>query len=205
VQGGLSGASHKPAAAGGIGAVLGSLFGGGGDSMKGALGGGALAMLASVAMKAITNSGGRAQQDATSGWSGGSLPLGLKAPETQDEERALQKTAELVIRGMINAAKSDGQISHGEAQRIVGKLRESGLDEEAQQWVDAELQKPLDVAGFAAEIPNPEVAAQVYAASLLAIEVDTAAEAEYLRQLAHQTNLEQGVVQHIHQTLGVSS
>ena len=85
---------------------------------------------------------------------------------------------------MINAAKADGQIDPQEMERIVGKLRESGIDQADQQWVMSEMQRPLDLGSFAAEIPNQEVAAQVYAASLLAIELDTDAERNYLQQLA---------------------
>jgi uncharacterized membrane protein YebE (DUF533 family) len=207
VQGGLSGAASSPAKAGGIGAVLGSLLGGGGDSMRGALGGGALAMLASVAMKAFMNSGqGTPQVGGDAGpWSGGNAPLGLKVPETRDEEQELQKTAELVLKGMINAAKSDGQVSREEAERIIGKMRGSGLDDDAQRWLLSEMQKPLDVNAFAAEIPNREVAAQVYAASLLAVEVDTAAERQYLEQLAQRTGLHPAVVRHIQETMGAAA
>ena len=120
-------------------------------------------------------------------WSGGDVPLGLKVPETREQEQLLQKTAELVLRGMINAAKADGQISPGEVERIVGKLRETGLDDSSQQWLIAEPQNPLDLSTFADEIPNQEVAAKVYAASLLAVDVDTPAEQRYLQDLAQLT------------------
>ncbi|WP_295426317.1 DUF533 domain-containing protein [uncultured Thiodictyon sp.] len=60
-----------------------------------------------------------------------------------------------------------------------------------------------DLDAFAAAIPNQEVAAQVYAASLLAIEVDTPQERAYLADLAQKTGLTATVVQNIRQTLGV--
>jgi uncharacterized membrane protein YebE (DUF533 family) len=202
VKGGLGSAVQNPAAAGGIGAMLGSLIGGGGDSVKGAVGGGALAMLAGVAMKALANSG--QSPGGAAGFSGGTLPLGLKAPEGAGEEQALENTAELMVKAMINAAKSDGEIGPKEMERIVGKLRESGMDQEAQQWVMAEMRKPLDLDGFIAEVSSPEVAAEVYAASLLAIEVDTDAEREYLQRLAQGTGLEPAVVQYINSTMGVA-
>ena len=66
-----------------------------------------------------------------------------------------------------------------------------------------ELRQPLDLDAFAAAIPNQEVAAQVYAASLLAIEVDTPQEQAYLADLASKTGLDAAVVQHIQHTLGV--
>ena len=95
------------------------------------------------------------------------------------------------------------QIGPKEMQRIIGKLQESGADQGAQQWVISEMQKPLDLDAFVAEIPSQEVAAEVYTASLLAIEVDTDAERHYLRQLAQRTGLNQAVVQYIHQSMGV--
>ena len=99
VQKSLAGAARNPAQAGGIGAILGGLLGGGGDSVKGALGGGALAMLASVAMKALMGAGQAPQGGSGSAWSGGSMPLGLKTPETPAEEQVLASTAELVLKG----------------------------------------------------------------------------------------------------------
>lgn len=201
VKGGLSTAVENPAAAGGIGAVLGSLVGGGGDSVKGAIGGGALAMLAGVAMKALAGGGQAAGADA---FSGGAVPLGVKAPETPDEERALEQKAALVVKAMINAAKSDGEIGPKEMARIVGKLKESGMDDGTQQWVMTEMSKPLDLEAFVAEIPSQEAAAEVYAASLLAIEVDTDAERQYLQRLAQTTGLNPSVVAYINQSMGVA-
>jgi uncharacterized membrane protein YebE (DUF533 family) len=222
VQGGLSNAAQSPGQAGGLGALVGSLLGGG----KGAMQGGMLAVLASVAMKALSGAGQDAEGH-TAGqaggfgrfpgalgaalpgnhgpWSGGDAPIGMRAPQNPAEQEALESTAQLVLKGMINAAKSDGQISPDEMQRIVGKLQESGADQGMQQWVLQQMEQPLNVQAFASEIPNQEVAAQVYAASLLAVEVDTDAERQYLKQFAQLTGLHPLVVGQIHQTLGVTA
>ena len=48
------------------------------------------------------------------------------------------------------------------------------------------------------------MAAQVYAASLLAIEVDTDAERAYLAKLAQKTGLHPMVAQQIQQSMGVT-
>ena len=202
VQSGLSSAAENPLKAGGLGAVAGALLGGGGDSIKGALGGGAMAMLAGVAVKALMN-GGQASASPNA-FSGGAAPVGLKAPETPAEAEYLEKTANLAVRAMVNAAKSDGEIDQREMQRIVAKLKEAGADSDAQSWVLSELGKPLDLDGLVADIPNLEAAAEVYAASLLAIEVDTPEERAYLQQLAARAGLNQAVVQFIHQSMGVS-
>jgi uncharacterized membrane protein YebE (DUF533 family) len=184
-----------------------------------------MAVLAGVAMQALSTAG---EQQAASGqgggladllgglmpgggapaqkgpWSGGDVPLGMRPPQSHAEEEALESTAQLVLKGMINAAKSDGQISPEEMQRIVGKLQESGADDGMQQWVMQQMQAPLNVQAFAAEIPNQEVAAQVYTASLLAVEVDTEAEKRYLQNFAQASGLHPLVVGQIHQALGVT-
>jgi uncharacterized membrane protein YebE (DUF533 family) len=236
VKGGLGGSGRNPGQPGGIGDVLGSLLGGGQSGTAGAsrglAQGGMLAVLAGVAMKALSSAGQDAQgaglgsgAGSTAGggfggfpgalgaalggkqgpWSGGEVPIGMRVPRNTAEQEALESTAQLVLKGMINAAKSDGQISPSEMQRIVGKLHETGVDQGAQQWVLQQMQEPLNVQAFAAEIPNQEVAAQVYAASLLAIEVDTDAERQYLQQLAQFAGLHPLVVGQIHQSLGVTA
>ncbi len=106
---------------------------------------------------------------------------------------------------MINAAKADGRIDQEEVQRIVGKLGEAGEPKEARDYLLTELSKPLDMEGFIAEVRNqPQLAPQIYAASLLAIEVDTPAEKEYMQQLARNLNLDQGVAADLERTLGIS-
>ena len=90
-----------------------------------------------------------------------------------------------------------------EIQRIVGKLQESGVDQELQQWVMEEMQRPIDLDGLVREIPNQQVAAQVYAASLFAIEVDTQGEQRYLADFAARTGLNQRVTQELHRAVGV--
>jgi uncharacterized membrane protein YebE (DUF533 family) len=204
-KGTLGNASQNPMQAGGIGAVLGSVLGGGSSSVKGAMTGGALAMLAGIAYKAFTEAGQAARSAAGStASSGGELPLGLRSPQTAAEEQAMENTAQLVIKGMINIAKSDGQVSIDEIQRIVGKVEAAGMGADAQEWLMTELRQPLNVDAFVAEIPSPEVAAEVYAASLLAVEVDTPQEKDYLRHFAEKAGLHPLVVQHIHQSLGVA-
>jgi uncharacterized membrane protein YebE (DUF533 family) len=194
--------SGNPLAIGGLGALAGAVLGGGGGAMKGALGGGVLALLGSIAMSALKNyQGGGATQSAEE--IAKEAPLGLREPQTPDEDAELERSANLILRAMINAAKADGQIDGGEVQRIAGRLEQAGADQEAREFVMAELQKSQDLEGLTRDVHGPEVAAQVYAASLLAIEVDTAAERDYLRRLAARLGLDAGAVQRIHQMLDV--
>jgi uncharacterized membrane protein YebE (DUF533 family) len=200
----LGNAAQNPLQAGGIGAVLGSLIGGGGKSVSGAVKGGALAVLAGLAYQAFANaSQGAAPAPAPAGV-GGDLSLGMQGPQTAAQAHALEGTAALVIRGMIAIAKSDGQVSADETQRIVGKLKESGMGDEAQAWMLDQLRQPLDLDALVAAIPSPEVAAQVYAASLLAVEVDTPQERQYLADFVRKTRLDPAVAKYIQSTLGVT-
>jgi uncharacterized membrane protein YebE (DUF533 family) len=116
----------------------------------------------------------------------------------------LERHAELVLKAMINAAKADGQIDPEEARRIAGKLQETGMDAETEQYVMSEMKKPMDTQTlFAAAKGRPELAAQIYGASLLAIEVDTPAEEKYLEQLAAGLGLSPAVTQRIKDMVGL--
>jgi uncharacterized membrane protein YebE (DUF533 family) len=132
------------------------------------------------------------------------VPLGLRAPASASEEQELDLVAELVLQAMISAAKADGEVDDSELQRIGGKLKETGADPEALQFVQRELRKPLDLDGLIRAVPNKQVGTQVYAASLLAVEVDTAAERDYLNRLAEGLGLEPAVTRNIHEALGVA-
>lgn len=204
-QSALNQASQNPAQAGGLGAVLGSVLGGGGDSIKGALGGGALAMLAGIAFKALTSTSAAGQGASLASPSGGaaSMPLGLRAPTSPTEQQDLDDTARLIIKGMVSIAKADGEVSADEIQRILGRLQAAGMEAETQQWLMTELVQPLDLETLVAEIPNQDVAAQVYAGSLLAVEIDTDAERDYLRQFAEKAGLSPEVIGHIHRSMGL--
>ncbi len=195
--------SGNPAAIGGLGALAGAIFGGGKSSTKGALGGGTLALLGSLAYQAFQNMN---RQPAGGGQtaSPSQLPLGLRAPENAAEEQELESQATLVLKAMINAAKADGQIDPTEMRRIVGKIQEDGIDPEEQQFIENEMRRPLDLDGLIREVSNQQVGAEIYAASLLAIEVDTSAERDYLRRLAQGLGLDSQVVQQLHSALGVA-
>ncbi len=186
--------SGNPLAVGGLAALAGALLGGGGDAMKGALGGGLLAVLGGLAMNVLK------QQRAGSG--AAAAPLGLRAPVDVAEESMLENRALLVIRAMVDAAKADGEIDATERGRIVGRLRETGAGSDALDFLMTEMQRPLDVDALVAMVQSREEAVQVYAASLLAIEVDTEAERAYLARLAQALGLDAGVVAEVHSALG---
>lgn len=186
--------SGNKLAVGGLGALIGSVLGGGKGSAKGAVGGGVMAMLAALAFSALKK-GGSAPKKA---------PLGLLEQLTPEEQQVVEREADLAIKAMVNAAKADGHIDAKEIDRIMGKLGEDGVDEEERRMLTEEMEKPFDpnFPSQPVEI-DQQVAAQIYVASLFAIEVDRDAERQYLHHLAERLNLSATTVRHIEDTIGI--
>jgi uncharacterized membrane protein YebE (DUF533 family) len=190
--GGMSGAQL-----GGIGAIAGALLGGGGGAVRGAAGGGAMAILGTLALAALQNAraGGQAAPGAQVGAGAAPLREDVAAVTSEEGER-------LALRAMIAAAKADGQIDEGEMNRILGRLEADDVTEAERRFVLDEIRKPLDPSALARDVHNPAQAAEVYAASLLAIDIDSEAERAYLRTLAAALRLDPGVVSFLHRTTG---
>ena len=197
----LSGSS--PAAVGGIGALAGALLGGGKGSFKGALGGGALALLGTMAVSALQNRG--QNQQAAPGQAAAPTQASFEPSQHEIQQMQSEETAQLLVEAMIMAAKSDGEIQDDEMQRIVGTLDEGGITDEERQFVLGAMRNPIDIDRLARQVTHPGMAAEVYAASLFAIEVDTQAERDYLQQLATSLGLHPQTVAQIHQMTGVSA
>ena len=176
---GRSVGNNRTLATGGLGSLAGAIFGGGSKSMRGAVGGGLLALLGAMAMQALQNAGKKPQ-----------APMGLVEPQNEAEAQELENHAQIIVDAMINATKADGQVSADEVQRIAGHLQQSGADEEALSYMQAAMQQPMQTEALVAAVGGrQELAAEVYAASLLAIEVDTQEERQYLNDLAAALNL----------------
>jgi len=191
--------SGNPLAIGGLVALAGALLGGGGGAAKGALGGGALAVLASIAYKALNvNTEARDIQNFAD------LPLGLREPRSAKENKELESQAHIILKAMINAAKADGVIDQEELDRIIGHLKENAADADEIAFVQEELLRPEDLVGVIRSVPNKEIAIQVYAASLLANEGDKVSERAYLRELADGLGLNQSTVNYVHRSLGAA-
>ena len=108
-----------------------------------------------------------------------------------------QARAILLLRAMIAAAKADGEVDPAERARIVAKLKAAGAEDEAQRFVEEELARPVDLYAITSEVRDATTAAEVYAASLAAILVDTEAERRYLDALALRLGLDRTTVDQI--------
>jgi uncharacterized membrane protein YebE (DUF533 family) len=94
-----------------------------------------------------------------------------------------------LIRVMIAAARSDGRLDAQESQAIFQRIESLGLDSESQALLVAEMGRPVDMDEIVASATSPEVTDEIYIVSLLAINVDTAAEESYLNMLAARLNI----------------
>jgi uncharacterized membrane protein YebE (DUF533 family) len=109
----------------------------------------------------------------------------------------------LLIRAMITAANADGQIDARERKAVLGRLAEAGLGEEDRNFILKELKAPSSVEDILSLVDSPELARHVYAVSLLAIDVDTQDERDYLHYLRLRLGLDDRVVSEIHRQLGL--
>ena len=194
--GGLLGGGSTGGLGGGAGQGLGSGATGGLGSgtagvLGGALGGGLLGQLAAKADRPSGEPamGFGAALDAAAD------PDREAPPVTPEQEAA----AGLMLRAMIQAARADGVIDAQERERLMGEMDD--LDPDERRFVEEEMEAPVDPEGLAAQVPKG-LEAQIYAVSLMAIDVDTHAETEHLRRLAHALGLGREEVERAHEEVG---
>jgi len=78
------------------------------------------------------------------------------------------------------------------------------ISPQERDFVNAELAAKVDIPGLAAQVPNG-MKAQVYAMSIMGIDLDNRNEAQYLHDLATELGIDERGVNHIHAQLGVPS
>jgi uncharacterized membrane protein YebE (DUF533 family) len=106
----------------------------------------------------------------------------LPAPQMELHSQAM-------LKAMIAAAKSDGHMDDRERELVQSELNRLGADDGARRWVEAELKKPIDPADVASAATTPELAAEIYLASVLVVDETTTMERAYLDELARRLNL----------------
>lgn len=125
----------------------------------------------------------------------GPPPLGARfAPA--DEEEASERGL-LLVRAMIAAAYADGKLDATESQRVLARVDELALDADEKALLLDELRRPAAIESLAAAARTPEVASQVYAAALLAVDVDTPAEHRFFQDLARALHLDAALVERL--------
>ena len=95
------------------------------------------------------------------------------------------------------AAKSDGHIDERERALIEGEFTRLDSDRELQHWLHVELNKPLDPAEVARAAQTPQMAAEMYLASVMMVDQENYMERAYLDELARQLRLDPGLRQEL--------
>lgn len=193
--GGLLGGGQQQQQSSGLAGILGGMLGGGGQQQQSAspmsgllgsvLGGGAGGGIGGLLGSVL--GGGGEQADAA--------PAPAQEQVSQANDQAV-----LMIRAMVNAAKSDGRVDQSEQENIIKKLGDDVSQAEV-EFLQKEFSAPLDVAAFAKSVPSG-LEQQIYALSLTSIDLDTNNEAQYLGQLAQGLNLDPNLCNQIHDHLG---
>ena len=179
---------NKYAKGAAVGGVLGLLLGTrrgrgiGGKASKY----GMVAAIGALAWKAWQQH--QAQQAGAAVAPGASAPVtpaafaALPAPQLEAHSRAM-------LKALIAAAKSDGHMDERERGLVHAELQRSEADAATRAWVDAELARPLGPADVAAAATGPEMAAEIYLASLLVVDETSTMERAYLDALARELRL----------------
>ncbi|WP_028239944.1 tellurite resistance TerB family protein [Stutzerimonas azotifigens] len=199
---------------GGLGDLLGGGAGGGG--LSGMLSGGGGNALAAAAMGMLLGSkrsrlGGKAAKygglaalgmlayKAYSSWQAQQAAAPQAAPQTVDRvpPAEVEGHSQAVLKALVAAAKADGHVDEQERQQIEAEMTRLTDDGELQRWLQAELNRPLDPADVAAAAQTPEMAAEMYLASLLATDEEQYMERAYLDELARQLKLDPALKQEL--------
>ena len=177
----LSGAGGGALAAGAMGLLL-------GNKSARKIGGkaityGGLAALGVLAYKAYGN------------WQANQGSAPQTEPQTVDRlpPPQVEQHSRAILKALIAAAKADGHIDDRERQLIEGEFSKCNNDPKTQEWLQGELIKPLDPAEVALAASTPEMAAEMYIASVMLVDEDSFMERSYLDELARQLKLEPGL------------
>ena len=110
----------------------------------------------------------------------------LPAPQIEHHSQAM-------LLAMIAAAKSDGHLDERERGVLEAELARLDADSAMRNWLEDQLRRPLDPADVARAATSPELASEMYLASLLVVDESSFMERAYLDELARQLQLPDGL------------
>lgn len=105
---------------------------------------------------------------------------------------------------MISAAKADGHVDDEERRKIAGKLSLAGIGTDAEKFLMAEMESPLDLDTLVAGAHTDAQKLELYTASRLTIDPDTRAERGYLDLLAGRLGLPDSLIDHVEATVSAA-
>ena len=144
---------------------------------------GGLAALGVIAYKAFSN---WQAQNAQNGQTMQGEPQTIdRIPAQQVEQHS-----RAILKALVAASKADGHVDVRERQLLDQELSKLTNDLELRGWFEAELNKPLDPTDVAKAAKTPEMAAEMYIASVMMVDEESFMERSYLGELARQLNLD---------------
>lgn len=150
---------------------------------------GGAAALGALALKAYQDWQGRQ----TTPQAGASAPAPAQAEPlrlTNVETPLMEQHSRAMLAAMIGAAKADGHIGTDERALIEAEVERLPSTDADRRWLHEQLEKPVDPAAVAALAQSPEMAAEIYLASLIVTEQDSFMERAYLDELARALQLD---------------
>ena len=226
--GGATVGRSVPAGNGGLGDILGSLLGGaaaGNGASSGSAPTRSPQPQAQMPQKAGTNDlaryGGMAvigvlayqvfkryQQAGQSGAKSSGIDTAAVAPPADNGFHPAQAPggadalSGVFVKAMVAATQADGVIDEDEQRNLAGRLDQLGISSADRRGLAEQLTTPVDLREILNAATSPEVALQIYMASVLAIAVDTPAEKNYLDGLARALKIDPRLKVQVEQTLG---
>lgn len=157
---------------------------------------GGMAAVGAIAYKAYSNwQAGQTSQAVQAGQPGQATGAPPVAPQTLDRLPPAQAEdrGRALLLAMVTAAKADGHIDSRERDLLTQSIGKLGGGAAFEQWLAGELDKPLDPGAVARTATSPEMAAELYIASVLVVDEEHFLERAYLDELARQLGLEPGL------------
>src|SRR5262245_10833082 len=219
-------AANRPGAggAGGLGDILGSLLGGGSVATGGAAGTGAgqdqagmskgaggvnnLARYGGMAVIGVLAYQALKRFQAQQGSSGQKDTEAAQIPPPDSGFHPAQApggadaASGVLVKAMVAAAQADGVVDEDEQRRLAGRLDQLGMSSNDRGALIEQLRTPVDPRELVDAATSPELALQIYAASVLAVKIDSPAERSYLDRLADGLGVDPGLKAEVEQTVG---
>ena len=105
-----------------------------------------------------------------------------------------QSTSLLLVQAMIAAAGADGHMDGDEYRKIMDRVVQLDLAADEKAMVFDSLNAPLSMSGICERVESPELAVEVYLASLVAVDRSRSEAALYLDALAYRLGLPEKLV-----------
>ncbi len=109
-------------------------------------------------------------------------------PEKNDTE-ALQNLELILIKAMIAASRADGQMDVSESQTIFKQIKSFNLNEQEEKMLLDQMSQAIDMDELISASSSIEIASEVYAVSVMAMNEINQQERDYLTMLSMRLGL----------------